>query len=142
MYPTQRQFEFWLKRREGKKNVEIAQEYNITKQAVGKALQAADRKILKTLIEMAQANRIEIRHIDEEKGFLYGRSSQLNRDAAIFLSKKHGIQVWYDHTGDCRTCEHTQKCTEILSELADELGVDIEIVNPSKDAEKIFEVIP
>ncbi|KYK28851.1 MAG: hypothetical protein HXS48_13460 [Theionarchaea archaeon] len=141
MYPTQRQFEFWLKRREGKKNIEIAREYNISKQAVGKALQAADKKILKILIEMAQANRIEIRHIDEEKGLLYGRSSQLKKNAAIFLSKAHGIQVWYEHTGDCTRCEHIKKCTEVLSELAGELGISMTIENPSKDAEKIFEVM-
>ncbi|KYK37925.1 MAG: hypothetical protein HXS46_13645 [Theionarchaea archaeon] len=142
MYPTERQFEFWLKRREGKKNVEIAQEYNITKQAVGKALQTADKKILKSLIEMARANRIEIRHIDEEKGFLSGRSTQLNRNAVIFFSKRHGMQVWYEHTGDCSTCGQVKKCTEILTELAGELGITIRITNPSKDAETIFEVVP
>lgn len=121
--------------------MEIAQEYNITKQAVGKALQAADSKILKTLIEMARANQIEIRHIDEEKGLLLGRSLQLQKKAVIFLSKTHGIQVWYEHTGECMNCEHNQRCTEILTELAGELGITSEIVTPSKDAEKIFKVI-
>lgn len=141
MYPTKRQFEFWLRRREGKKNVEIAKEYEITKQAVGKALQAASSKILKTLIEMAKANQIEIKNIYEEKGILLGRSLQLNRKAIIFLSKKYGIQIWYEHNGNCDPCENEQRCSEILSELAYELGIDIDIKNPSEDAKKIFEVI-
>ena len=52
-----KQFEFWKLRRSGLPNMNIARSFNISKQAVSKALITMDERIEKTLLEIR--NRIK-----------------------------------------------------------------------------------
>ncbi len=135
-----KQFEFWRLRRSGLPNINIARSFNISKQAVSRALISMDERIEKTLLEMAKANQIEVGKINLEHGILFGYSVPLNVNAIIFVSAKHGVQVWYEHEGNCGACARYTKCIELLWDFADEMKIKLEKTdNPTKLAEELFE---
>ena len=135
----EKQFGFWKLRRSGTPNITIANLLGISRQAVSKALLGMDEKIESTLREMAQANQITIEKIDAERGVLVGRSIPFKTAAIIFVSEKHGVQVWYEHDGDCGACQRYAECIELLWDYATELGIRIEkSADPTKMAEELF----
>lgn len=140
LLPTNdKQFGFWKMRRNGSSNITIANLLGISRQAVSRALLVMDEKIESTLREMAQANQIAIGKIDAERGILLGRSIPFQTAAIIFVSKKHGVQVWYEHDGDCGTCQRYTECIELLWDYATELGFKIRNTDhPTKMAEELF----
>ena len=134
-----KQFGFWALRRSGESNIGIANRFSISRQAVSRALLLMNEKIETTLREMAQANQIAIGKINAERGILLGRSIPFQTAAIIFVSEKHGIQVWYEHDGDCSACQRYTECIELLWDYATELGVRIEkTADPTKMAEELF----
>ncbi|MFZ2075039.1 MAG: hypothetical protein WAU64_11260 [Methanoregula sp.] len=137
-----KQFAFWKMRRSGIPNITIANLLGISRQAVSKALLVMDEKIELALREMAQANQIAIEKIDEERGILLGRSIPFQTAAIIFVSEKHGIQVWYEHDGDCCSCQRYTECIELLWDYANELGLKIgKTADPTTMAEELFEKV-
>ena len=138
--PTnEKQFGFWKMRRSGMSNVSIANNIGITRQGVSQALLAMDEKIDASLREMAKANRIQIEKIDVEKGVLVGRSIPFQTNAYIFVSEKHGMQVWYEHDGDCISCNEFTKCIEFIWDFAAELGIKLEKTqDPTQMAEELI----
>ena len=135
-----KQFEFWRLRRSGILSIDIARLFNISKQAVSKALLTMDERIENTLLEMAQANQIEVENVNLERGILFGHSVPFNTSAIIFVSAKHGIQVWYKHEGNCGACPRYAQCIELLWDFADEMKVKLEKTDdPTKLAEDLFE---
>jgi len=138
--PTnEKQFGFWKMRRSGSSNITIANLQGISRQAVSKALLVMDEKIESALREMAHANQIAIEKINAGRGILIGRSIPFQAAAIIFVSEKHGMQVWYEHDGDCGTCQRYTECIELLWDYAAELGIRIEkTADPTKMAEELF----
>lgn len=137
-----KQFAFWKMRRSGIPNITIANLLGISRQAVSKALLVMDEKIALALREMAQANQIAIEKIDEERGILLGLSIPFQTAAIIFVSEKHGIQVWYEHDGDCCSCQRYTECIELLWDYANELGLKIgKTADPTTMAEELFEKV-
>jgi predicted transcriptional regulator len=135
----EKQFGFWKMRRSGTSNITIANLLGISRQAVSKALLGMDEKIESTLREMAQANQIMTEKINAERGVLVGRSIPFRTAAIIFVSEKHGVQVWYEHDGDCGACQRYTECIELLWDYAAELGIRIEkSADPTKMAEELF----
>ncbi len=143
LLPTnEKQFEFWRMRRNGSSNITIANLLGISRQAVSRALLVMDEKIGSTLREMAQANQIAIEKINAERGVLIGRSVPFQTAAIIFVSEKHGMQVWYEHDGDCGACQRYTECIELLWDYATELGIRIEkTADPTKMAEELFKKV-
>lgn len=136
---SDRQFEFWRLRREGLANIHIAEQFRISRQAVSKALLSVEEKVEKTLLEMAHANQIEVERYNAEKGILFGRSVPFNAGAIIFISAKHGVQVWYEHEGDCGSCTRYRECIELLWDFADELHVSLmQTDDPTRLADELF----
>ena len=134
-----KQFGFWALKRSGESNIGIANRFGISRQAVSRALLLMDGKIETTLSEMAQANQIAIEKINAGRGILIGRSVPFQTAAIIFVSEKHGVQVWYEHDGDCGSCQRYTECIELLWDYANELGVRIEkTADPTKMAEELF----
>jgi hypothetical protein len=135
----EKQFKFWKLRRDGLPNINIARSFNISRQAVSRALISMDKRIENTLLEMAQANQIEVESINSERGILFGHSIPLDASAIIFVSAKHGVQVWYEHEGDCGTCTRYTQCIELLWDLADEMKIKLEKTDdPTKLADELF----
>ncbi|WP_214021547.1 hypothetical protein [Methanoculleus sp.] len=134
-----RQFAFWKLRRTGLPNVGIADRFGISRQAVSKALLAMDRKVEETLIEMAHANQIDVERLNAEKGILFGRSVPFDAAAVVFVSADHGVQVWYEHEGDCGACPRYARCIELLWGYADELGIALaKTDDPTRMADELF----
>ena len=137
-----KQFGFWTMRRGGIANIAIATRYGISRQAVSRALLLMDGRIEKALREMADANQIAVGKINTEKGILLGHSIPFQTGAIIFVSEKHGMQVWYEHDGDCGTCPRYTSCIELIWDYAAELGIRIErTADPTTMAEELFEKI-
>jgi hypothetical protein len=138
--PTnEKQFGFWKMRRSGMSNVSIANHIGITRQGVSQALLAMDDKIADSLKEMATANRIQIEKIDVKRGVLFGKSIPFQTNAYILVSEKHGMQVWYEHEGDCIACDEFTKCIEFIWDLAAELGIKLQKTqDPTKMAEELL----
>jgi len=138
--PTnEKQFGFWKMRRNGLSNISIANLVGITRQGVSQALRGMDEKIESSLREMAHANRIQIEKIDVERGVLSGKSIPFHTNAYIFVSEKHGMQVWYEHDGDCVSCNEYNQCIEFIWDFASELGIKIEkTADPTKMAEELL----
>ncbi len=143
LLPTnEKGFGFWTMRRSGIPNITIAQQLGISRQAVSHALRAMDEKVETTLREMANANQIAIEKINAERGILIGRSIPFAAAAVIFVSQKHGVQVWYEHEGDCGSCPRYTECIELLWDYAAELGIRItKTADPTKMAEELFEKV-
>jgi hypothetical protein len=139
MFTNKKQFEFWKLRRARIPNTTIATNFGISRQAVSKALLTIDGKIETALRGMAKANKIAIVKINPQLGVILGRSVPLGADAIIFVSGNHGVQVWYEHDGDCGTCEEYAECIELLWDYADELDIALnQTADPTKLAEELF----
>ncbi|TFH41401.1 MAG: hypothetical protein E4G94_07995 [ANME-2 cluster archaeon] len=135
----EKQFKFWKLRRDGLPNINIARSFNISRQAVSKALISMDKRIEDTLLEMAQSNQIEMESINSERGILFGHSIPFDAKAIIFVSEIHGMQVWYEHEGDCNECSRYTQCIELLWDFADEMKIKLEKTDdPTKLAEELF----
>lgn len=135
-----KQFEFWRLRRNGLPNINIARLFDISKQAVSRALITMDERIENTLVEMARSNQIEVERVNSERGILFGHSVPFNASAIIFVSARHGVQVWYEHEGNCGTCTRYRRCIELLWDFADEMKLKLEKTDePTKLADELFE---
>ncbi len=98
-----------------------------------------DKRIEDTLLEMAQSNQIEVESINAERGILFGHSIPFDANAIIFVSAKHGVQVWYEHEGDCNACTRYTQCIELLWGLAEEMKIKLERTDdPTKLADELF----
>ncbi len=141
--PTdEKQFTFWAMRRGGMANIAIAKELGISRQAVSRALILMNERIETILRDMAKANSISVEKINPERGVLIGRSIPFKTAAIIFVSEKHGVQVWFEHEGDCENCERYKECIELLWDYAGELGVKIEKTDdPTRMADELFEKV-
>ena len=134
-----KQFEFWKLRRGGLPNINIARSFDISKQAVSRALITMDERIEKTMLEMAHSNQIEVERVNSERGILFGHSVPFNASAIIFVSARHGMQVWYEHEGDCGACNRYTQCIELLWDFADEMKLKLEKTDdPTKLADELF----
>ncbi len=134
-----KQFEFWRLQRSGLPNINIARSFNISKQAVSRALITMNERIEKTMLEMACANQIEVERVNAGRGILFGHSVPFNAGAIIFVSAKHGVQVWYEHEGDCGACNRYTQCIELLWDFADEMKIKLEKTDdPTKLADELF----
>jgi hypothetical protein len=135
-----KQFEFWKLKRSGILSINIARLFDISKQAVSRALINMDERIEKTLLEMAHSNQIEVERVNSERGILFGHSVPFNANAIIFVSAKHGMQVWYEHEGKCGACNRYAQCIELLWDFADEMKIKLEKTDePTKLADELFE---
>ncbi|MCK4651550.1 MAG: hypothetical protein KAT13_00485 [Methanosarcinales archaeon] len=136
---NERQFEFWRLRRDGMAGAEIARSFSVSRQSVSKALQGMDSKVSRVLLEMARSNRIEVTKVNFERGVLFGRSVQLNTDVIVFISAKHGVQVWYRHEGDCGGCSRLLECEGLLRDYAGEMEISLAgSESPAEMADELF----
>ena len=141
-YLTERLFDIWDLRRIGMPQVDIAKRLGISRQAVSQALEDATGRVNKALTEQAQISKIEIESIDATNGLLSGWSREFSVKAVISVSRRDGLQVWYEHEADCAHCNRYSACQSYLFRAAKERGMtltkDQKNLPPSKLAQLLF----
>ncbi|UCE14471.1 MAG: hypothetical protein JSV04_04655 [Candidatus Heimdallarchaeota archaeon] len=129
-YPTDKQLELWQLKRDKLKGKEIAERKKVTTGFVSKTLMDANERIRGLLEHAAHMNKITVEILSEEVGFARGTSAMLGGILCyITFSPKNGVQVWYEHKGDCTNCEKFAMCKDILLQEFKERNVKVD--NPS-----------
>jgi transcriptional regulator len=124
-YLTPHLFDIWDLSRTGLRQTEIADKFGISRQTVNKALQEATAKVTRALTETATINKIEIESIDSTNGLLMGWSREFSVKAVLSITKRDGMQVWYEHVADCGHCTRYFSCHSYLLRLAKERSVKL-----------------
>ena len=141
-YLTARQKQIWTLQRKGLIEADIGRWLKVTRQTVHKAVNIANDKVSRALLETAQLNRIKVRSLDPTEGILIGHSPAFKTTAIITFSARNGIQVWYKAEEHCESCDQLERCREILLAEAEERGVQLpenkDWMLPSELAEVLF----
>ncbi len=141
-YLTVRLFAIWDLNRGGLAQTSIASKLGITRQAVNQALQEASEKVTRALTETAVINKIMAESIDPFQGILIGWSREFSVKAVISITKRDGMQVWYEHVADCIHCNRFDSCHGYLMRYAKErnlrLSKEEKKLVPSKLAQLLF----
>jgi hypothetical protein len=105
-------------------------------------MKATDR-VLRALLETAETNRLDVHRVDPIKGVLLGYSQGFRSRVFLSYSPERGVQLWYEHKGQCEGCGKRQECMEKLLELAEDWEVDLTEdatkLPPTLLAEKLFQ---
>ena len=141
-YLTAKQLRIWSLLLKRIKQVDIAKMLGITKQTVNKSISVIEKKISRSLYEAAKLNKIAIKQIRPLKGVLLGYSSEFKADVVIFLSAKHGLQIWYKIKHSCESCNLYNECKRILLDEFEARGIELSDderkLEPNKLAELLF----
>lgn len=89
-------FIYWDLLRKGKSQVEIADMYDISRQAVNKTIKAQNHKIMVRLLELARSISALVEWQDEAKGVLVGIVPQLEDRVCVILIDSNDLnRVFY-----------------------------------------------
>jgi len=141
-YLTPRLFDIWDLYRSGLQQSDIAAKLGISRQAVNQALLEATGKVTRALSEAATINKIAVESIDSTAGVLTGWSREFGVKAAISVTRRDGMQVWYEHVADCAHCNKYYACQAYLFRSVKERGMkltkDQRRLAPSKLAQLLY----
>ena len=140
-YPSEKQIEIWNFNREKKSGREIALLKSVTPGFVSKTLKEANERIKDLIINTAKSNKITINEsdINEKKGFAKGYSPIFNTPVKITFPPVNGIQLWYEHKGECALCSEFDNCRRtIIQEFKDR---NIKIENESLEPTELSEIL-
>ena len=112
--PTDKQIKIWFLKRGKLTGREIAKKENVTPGFVSKTLKEANKRIKVLLVSAAKMNKIKLEFLNEELGIARGHSHIFNIKVYITFSPVNGVQVWYEHEGDCVSCEEFEDCRKAL----------------------------
>ena len=143
-YLTPRLFDIWALRRDGLGQSEIAGKLRVSRQAVNQALIEATARVTRALTEIAAINKIAVENIDSTSGILTGWSREFSIKAVISITRRDGMQIWYEHVADCGHCTNYSACKAYLFRNANERGIKLtkeqKKLAPSKLAQKLFKM--
>jgi DNA-binding CsgD family transcriptional regulator len=146
---SQQQKTVWSLLRQGLSAVAIATKIKTTRQFVNQTKLAAEAKLSTTLMDVAQANDIQVTKIYRNEGLLMGYHPGVGHKAIITYSTTHGIKVWYWHDNPEQVTneEFLKNTRRYLLDIARERRIDVkgegEIMHPGKLAYRVFsELIP
>src|SRR5579872_6659547 len=94
---SQKQKTVWLLIGEGLSAAAIAAKLKTSRQYVNQTKLSAEAKLSSTLLEVAQANDIQVTKVYPREGLLLGYHHGVDRRAILTYSTNHGIKVWYWH---------------------------------------------
>lgn len=87
----------WSLISKGLSAVTIAEKLNTTRQFVNQTKLAAEARLSTTLLDVAQANDLQITKLYPHEGILLAYHPALKRKAILTYSTNYGIKVWYWH---------------------------------------------
>jgi len=146
-YLTDRQLEIWRLRLKRFSQAEIGRHLRITRQAVHYAEGYILPKVEKTLLQIAEANMLDVKYVDSSVGVLLGYNSSTREQVIVTFSAANGVQTWHYQQPDCGVCDWVDRCKDRLLQEAEERDVEISKemrgLPPSELAHRIFsQVIP
>ena len=94
---SQKQKTIWSLLNKGLSIVAIAEKLNTTRQFVNQTKLATEAKLSTTLLDVAQANDLQVTKLYPKDGILLAYHPALKRKAIITYSTNYGIKVWYWH---------------------------------------------
>jgi DNA-binding CsgD family transcriptional regulator len=146
---SQQQKTVWSLLRQGLSAAAIAHKLNTTRQFVNQTKLAAEAKLSTTLLDVAQANDIQVTKIYPNEGLLMGYHPGVGHKAIVTYSTTHGIKVWYWHDDPEQVTneEFLKNTRRYLLDIARERHIDVkgdaESMHPGKLAHHVFsELIP
>ena len=121
----------------------IADKLSTTRQYVNQTRLTAEAKLSTTLLEVAQANDLQVTRLYSKEAILLGYHPALKRKAIVTYSASHGIKVWYwhDNPEEVTNEEFLRQTRQYLLDIAKEKGIKIENaaqIHPAKLAHEIF----
>jgi len=121
----------------------IAEKLNTTRQYVNQTRLTAEAKLSTALLEVAQANDLQVTRLYAKEAMLLGYHPGLKRKAIVTYSTNHGIKVWYwhDNPEEVTNQDFLRQTREYLLDIAKERGIDVEDateMHPAKLASIIF----
>ena len=132
----------WNYFRSGLSQSQIASKLEVSRQAIHKTLHKANNKVHEALLDTAEVNKLDVKVVNSEKGFLVGYSPGFRSRVFLTYSPKNKVQLWYEHQGQCEGCQRWEECSQRLIEIAKEWEVDLteeeSSMPPTLLAEKLF----
>jgi len=120
----------------------IASKLGVSRQAIHKTLNQANERVLGALLDTAQINKLDVKKVDPSKGVLIGYSPEFRSKVFVIYSLKNGVQLWYEHQGQCEGCQKREECTQKLLETTKEWEIELKkeetVLPPTLLAEKLF----
>ena len=121
----------------------IADKLSTTRQYVNQTRPTAEAKLSTTLLEVAQANNLQVTRLSPKDAILLGYHPALKRKAIVTYTTSHGIKVWfwYDNPEEVTDEDFLRQTREYLLDLARERGIQVEDaakIHPAKLAHIIF----
>ncbi len=140
---TQKQKFIWSLLSKGLSVADIADKLNTTKQFVNQTKLATEAKLSTTLLDVAQANDLQVTKLYPKNGILLAYHPALKRKAILTYSTNYGIKVWYWHDKPEEVTDPAflNQIRQYLLDVAKERGVEIEDadnIHPGKLAHQIF----
>ena len=138
----------WSLVRKGHTVASIAERLETTRQFVNQTKLTAEARLTNALMDVAQANNIQVTKINPDTGILLGYHPGLKRRVVVTYSTKHGIKVWYwfDKPEGVTDPEFLSQTRAYLLGIAEEQNLKVENareMHPAKLAQLIFsELIP
>jgi DNA-binding CsgD family transcriptional regulator len=145
---SQKQKTIWSLLNKGLSIVAIAEKLNATRQFVNQTKLAAEARLSTTLLDVAQANDLQVTKLYSQQGILLGYHPALKRKAILTYSTNYGIKVWYWHDNPQEVTDSAflNQTRHYLLDIAKERGIEIgeaEKIHPAKLAHLIFsQLIP
>ena len=141
-YPTKQQGIIWLRRRQKDRPTDIAKDLKVSRPFVTMEQKRAEDRIKKLIEHAASVNRVKIKRMSAQYGVAEGYCHANDSQTYITYSPKIGVLNWYDHIGDCGTCEIENQCKEALHTLADEWEIPAPpSMSPTELSEYLFSII-
>jgi DNA-binding CsgD family transcriptional regulator len=145
---SQKQKTVWSLIGQGLSAAAIATKLDTTRQFVNQTKLAAEARLSTTLLDVAQANDIQVTKVYPKEGLLLGYHPGIRHRAIVTYSTTHGIKVWYWHDDPEQVTndEFLKQTRAYLLDIARERHIDVKdakSMHPGKLAQLVFsELIP
>jgi hypothetical protein len=124
-YPSPREANIWLQRRQGTPPSAIADRLEVGRPYISKVLRKTEKRILELLEHAAYINAIQVHHISGVQGIAVGYCPAYKSETIISYTPELGIQVWFEHRGDCSGCTEYGRCIHLISALSSDWNIPI-----------------
>ncbi|MCW4025502.1 MAG: hypothetical protein NWF01_10795 [Candidatus Bathyarchaeota archaeon] len=140
---SQKQKTIWSMINKGLTINAIAEKLHTTRQFVNQTKLSAESRLSTTLLDVAQANDLQVTKLYPQQGILLAYHPAIKRKAILTYSTNYGIKVWYWHDNPEEVTDPTflNQIRQYLLDIAKERGVEIEgadKIHPAKLAHQIF----